>query len=660
MNSETGAAPHVARHLSERRMQALIEASPEVLYRMSPDWGEMHELTGGGFLSDTTDGSRAWLMDYIPVEDQPVVTAAIDEAIRTRGTFCLEHRVRRADGSVGWTLSRAVPVLGESGEILEWAGAASDVTARRAAEQQLRDLNATLEQRIEERSAALRLYRDIVQSNASPIVAFDNDLRVIAYNKAHDTDWMRVFGLEARIGDVPPDLVPAEQGDRLRGFMTRALAGESFTEQAVFGAPDLDQPIWEITYNPLRDEEGRIVGAVHHAVDVSARVRAERRLAEAQDALRQSQKMEAVGQLTGGIAHDFNNLLTVIRGSVDLLRRDDLSAQRRTRYIDAIGETADRAVRLTSQLLAFARRQALKPELLDVEERIGGISDMLDTATGSFVKIVVRAVKRPCIVCADASQFETALVNMAVNARDAMGGAGTLTITLDCEQAMPPIRGHGGGPGPFVTIALHDTGVGIAADDLSRIFEPFFTTKEVGKGTGLGLSQVFGFAKQSGGDVDVHSAPGEGTTITLYLPQADGTAPTRRGDHPADAAIDGQERCVLVVEDNIDVGRFSTQTLDDFGYRTFWVASAEEALERLGRDGNGIDIVFSDVVMPGMGGIELAKRLAVALPALPVVLTSGYSHVLANGGAHGFTLLQKPYSAEQLAKVLQHAVAAPA
>ena len=393
------------------------------------------------------------------------------------------------------------------------------------------------------------------------------------------------------------------------------------------------------------------------AMELESRVEARtRELMISEEALRHTQKIEAVGQLTGGVAHDFNNLLTVIRGSVDLLRRDNLTPERRARYIDAIGDTADRAARLTSQLLAFARRQALKPEVLDVGDRIHRIMEMLDTVTGSQITIDCQAAGEACLVRADAGQFETALVNMAVNARDAMNGAGTLRIALDCGKTMPPIRGHGGGPGPFVTVELMDTGEGIRPEDLERIFEPFFTTKEVGKGTGLGLSQVFGFAKQSGGDVDVRSQPGEGTAFTLYLPQAEAGATPPAMIEEDHGSLEGQDLCVLVVEDNVDVGRFSTQALADLGYRTVWVASAEEALEKLGEDGAGFDAVFSDVVMPGMGGIELAKRLADTHPELPVILASGYSHVLVQDGAHGHELLQKPYSAEQLAKALTRAV----
>ncbi|WP_267361381.1 MULTISPECIES: ATP-binding protein [unclassified Methylobacterium] len=381
------------------------------------------------------------------------------------------------------------------------------------------------------------------------------------------------------------------------------------------------------------------------------------KLAETEAVLRQSQKLEAVGQLTGGVAHDFNNLLTIIRSSVDFLRRPDLAPERRDRYLNAVSETVDRAAKLTGQLLAFARRQTLRPETLDVGARLHSVADLLETVTGARIEVVTELPKHPCHVRVDISQFETALVNMGVNARDAMNGEGRLTLRLACRSSLPAIRGHASAPGPFAAVSLTDTGSGIPSDIIEKIFEPFFTTKEVGKGTGLGLSQVFGFAKQSGGDVDVTSEVGVGTTFTLYLPAVEQEA--HGGDTTGNAATiepGGTGQRVLVVEDNVGVGRFATQILEDLGYSTAWAANAEEAMERLGADGAGFDAVFSDVVMPGMGGVELARLLMRRLPDLPVVLTSGYSHVLAQEGSHGFELLQKPYSAEQVSRVLRGAL----
>ena len=382
-----------------------------------------------------------------------------------------------------------------------------------------------------------------------------------------------------------------------------------------------------------------------------------RELLASEEALRHSQRMDAVGQLTGGVAHDFNNLLTVIRGSVDVLRRPDLPAERRTRYVDAIGDTADRAAKLTGQLLAFARRQTLNPSAFEVGERLRSIGEMLNSVSGSRVTIVLDLPDEPCIVHADVSQFETALVNIAVNARDAMAGEGQLTIKLACAVRKPIIRGQVAADDAFVAVYLTDTGTGISPDDLERVFEPFFTTKDVGKGTGLGLSQVFGFAKQSGGDIDVQSIPGAGTTFTLYLPQAKQGTELDIASPVEARTTKSSGLSVLVVEDNDEVGRFASEALQDMGYRTLLVKSAEDALDALGREDAAFDVVFSDVVMPGIGGLEMAKRLRQTSPELPIILASGYSHVLAREGAHGFPLLQKPYSTEQLARAIDGLVA---
>ncbi|MCJ2018348.1 GAF domain-containing protein [Methylobacterium sp. E-065] len=380
-----------------------------------------------------------------------------------------------------------------------------------------------------------------------------------------------------------------------------------------------------------------------------------------EDALRQAQKMEAVGQLTGGVAHDFNNLLTIVRSSVDFLRRPDLPEARKTRYLDAVSDTVDRAARLTSQLLAFARRQTLNPEVFDVGERLRAVADMLDTVTGARIRIETVIPDGSCSVRADRSQFETALVNMAVNARDAMDGEGTLRLEVRCGCPLPPLRGHAGSEATFVALSVTDEGVGIAPELVERIFEPFYTTKDVGKGTGLGLSQVFGFTKQSGGDVAVSSEVGRGTTFTLYLPEVEPKVTGEQVPESVERQVpiaDGQR--VLVVEDNIEVGRFCTQILEDLGYATTWAANAEEALDRLGTDGAGFQAVFSDVVMPGMGGLELARCLRTRLPGMPVVLASGYSHVLSQDDAHGFEVMHKPYSAEQIGRVLRRVIREPA
>jgi CheY-like chemotaxis protein len=242
-------------------------------------------------------------------------------------------------------------------------------------------------------------------------------------------------------------------------------------------------------------------------------------------------------------------------------------------------------------------------------------------------------------------------VNMAVNARDAMDGEGTLTITVHPVSTIPPIRSHPAIRGDFVAVCIEDTGAGIAPDQIEHIFEPFFTTKGVGQGTGLGLSQVFGFAKQSGGEVRAQSTVGQGTMFVLYLPRVEAAA--QRSEVEPEPLVDGHGTCVLVVEDNADVGTFATQTLSELGYVTVWASNAEEALAELAKDADRFDVVFTDVVMPGMNGIDLAHRIRQDHHDLPVLLASGYSHVLAQNGTYGFELLHKPYSVEQLSRLLR-------
>ena len=397
-------------------------------------------------------------------------------------------------------------------------------------------------------------------------------------------------------------------------------------------------------------EEGRVYASGRDIT--SEKVQAEA-LANAEEALRQAQKMEAVGQLTGGVAHDFNNFLTVMKSSTDLLKRPDLPEERRQRYIGAISDTVDRAAKLTAQLLAFARRQALQPTVFDVGAGIGSLAEMLGTLTGSRIEIVTNLPDPACFVSADPSQFDTAIVNMAVNARDAMQGEGRLTFTVHTVSTIPAVRSHPPISGDFVAVCIEDTGSGITPEQIERIFEPFYTTKGIGEGTGLGLSQVFGFAKQSGGEVRVQSEVGQGTKFVLYLPRVEATADTVAIE--PEPLVDGHGTRVLLIEDNVEVGSFATQTLAELGYSTLLVSNAVAALSELASDADRFDVVFTDVVMPGMNGIELAQEIRSRHGDLPVVLTSGYSHVLAQDGTGGFELLHKPYSVEQLSRILRNA-----
>ena len=386
-------------------------------------------------------------------------------------------------------------------------------------------------------------------------------------------------------------------------------------------------------------------------------------LLHAENALRQSQKLDALGQLTGGVAHDVNNLLAVVSASAELLRNRGLADDQRGQYLERIFETVARAAKLTGQLLAFARQQPLKPEVFDANQQAQGVLDLVRPLLGTQVEIDLQGCEEQCCLAeADINQFETALVNLLVNARDAMDAKGRITVQVQQVDRIPGAPGLSPQPGDFVAISVGDTGCGMASDELEAIFEPFYTTKGVGKGTGLGLSQVFGFAKQSGGEIAVASAPGQGAVFTLYLPWAQGAPLAPDAAPPLDTGGNGPapQVAVLVVEDNDILGEMACEILASLGYRAVWAASAAAALALLGTDGGGFDLVFSDVVMPGMNGIELGLEVRQRYPGLPVVLTSGYNAVMAKEGKHGFELVLKPYTLNTLARAFGQALAGKA
>lgn len=570
--------------------------------------------------------------------------------------FVLEARYRRADGDYRWIRSESQPRWDPSRKHIGFIGVAHDITVAKQAEIDLRMVNDRLETLVAERTEQLRnresqllailettnqyqglldLEGRLLYANATALAAAKIRLEDVVARPFSTSPWFReTSGASEAI----------ERGIR------DAISGAAFRTSLELQLPS-GRRYLDIALRPVTDDGGRVTAILAEAVDTT-----EHRLNE--DALRQAQKMEAVGQLTGGVAHDFNNLLTIIRSATDFLRRRDLPEDRRRRYVDAISDTTDRASKLTSQLLAFARRQPLAPVVFDVAAQVESVADLVRPIMGARISIDVEAPSGKLFALADVVHFETALLNLAVNARDAMCGEGRLVISSRDAREIPPVRSHAARQGDFVAISIEDTGVGIAAEHLTSIFEPFFSTKEVGQGTGLGLSQVFGFVKQSGGDILVSSVVGKGSIFTIYLP---------RMEEPLSAAAialldadvnGGFGSRILVVEDNADVGRFSTELLEDLGYATDWAKSADEALKMLAADEFAYDLVFSDVVMPGMNGVELASIVRSRYPGLPVVLTSGYSNVLAEQAHEGFELVRKPYSVEVLSRVMRKSIGA--
>ncbi len=375
---------------------------------------------------------------------------------------------------------------------------------------------------------------------------------------------------------------------------------------------------------------------------------------KAEEQLRQSQKMEAVGQLTGGIAHDFNNMLAVIIGSLNLAKRRlgkgevDIG-----RFIDGAIDGANRAATLTQRLLAFSRQQPLAPEVVDINKMVGGMSELLDRSLGELVRLEMVLAAGLWRVKADPAQLESAILNLAVNARDAMPKGGRLTIeTSNASIDQKYSREYALIPGQYVLVAVTDNGIGIPDDVVGKVFDPFFTTKEVGKGTGLGLSQVYGFVRQSGGHVKIYSEVDVGTTVKIYLPRFAGDDVTSSASQvAAHPGASMQNETILVVEDDERVRSISCESLRELGYNVLEAASAREALRTI-ENGSVPDLLFTDVVMPDMTGAELAAALSKRHPELKVLFTTGYTRnaIVHNGmldaGKH---LLSKPFAIEDLA-----------
>jgi PAS domain S-box-containing protein len=390
-----------------------------------------------------------------------------------------------------------------------------------------------------------------------------------------------------------------------------------------------------VVIDPIYDETGEHVGFAKITRDITARHQAQLELEAARAELFQSQKLQALGALTGGVAHDFNNLLTVIRGSAELLQRADLPEDKRSRYLEAIIETADRASVLTSHLLAFGRRQSLHPQVIDLNICLDAFAEVLSRTLGSTIEVVLKLAPDLWLVEVDPAHLETAILNAAINARDAMPDGGRITIsTANCPDET----------GDMVCVSVADTGEGMPQDIIDRAFEPFFTTKPVGKGTGLGLSQIHGFAAQTGGRTEIESAPGKGTTIKLVLPRSEKALAFTGSSGIAPNLPKGLN--VLLVEDNDQVREFADHLLKEMHCRVVSVADASEALAALEK--GDVDVLFSDVVMPDMGGVELARIALERYPDLPILLATGYSEDVSDAAATQFEVIRKPYGADTL------------
>lgn len=597
-------------------------------------------------------------------EDLERLSRDIDVTMQRGGAFRCEYRVRHDDGRYRWVEANGRAELDAEGRAVRFPGVLMDIESRRAAEAE-RDRF----------SALLRTF-----AAAVPGVVYAKDLQGRMLVANHGTTLLIGKPPEYYLGKT--DLEFLEDKVQARQVMEtdqRIMHGgvvEQIEERV--DMPDGSETHWFSVKAPLLDDDGQVIGLIGSSIDVTARKNAESALMDlnrtlearvsqaiaereaAEDALRQAQKMEAVGQLTGGIAHDFNNLLAGISGSLDLIRLR--LGQGRTadleRYLAVAQGAAQRAAALTHRLLAFSRRQTLLPVPTDVNALIGGMEELIRRTVGPSIslKVHLAAMLKTCLI--DPAQVENALLNLCINARDALPGGGAISIST-CNQLLVPGADIDPelAPGQYLTIRVSDNGTGMSPEVLAKAFEPFFTTKPVGAGTGLGLSMVYGFARQSGGQVRIASQPGQGTCVYLQLPchAGEAQAPTPQPQGAETPSVASGET-VLVVDDESSVRLFVSELLGNCGYVVIEAADSQAGLQLL-RSDIRIDLLVTDIGLPGgLDGRQMAEAARQARPDLPVLFMTGYAlpHVLGDAPLSPDTaVLTKPFALEALTATVE-------
>ncbi len=623
---------------SEARFQQLARTLEEVFWLYDVERAEFlyvspgYERVWGRSAARLLQRPQEWL-DAVHPDDRGRMAAAF--AGQSRGLFDLEFRIVRADGAIRHIKAKAEPVHSPDGTVQRVAGAARDITAQHEKDARLRLLE----------TAVNRLNDIVLITEAEP---FDEPGPKIVF--VNDAFQRRTgFTREETIGRSPRILQgPATQRDALDRIRHALEAWQPVREELINYTKD-GQPFWlELDIVPLADEKGWFTHWVAVERDIS-----ERKEMEAH--LQQSRKLESLGQLTGGVAHDFNNLLTVMMGNTEILLDRIPPGGLEHRLLKMIGQATERGADLTRRLLAFARRQPLQPRTVDVQELVHGMRDLLVRTLGASIDVRILCEPSTGQAKIDPGQLENAVLNLAINARDAMPDGGALiietrNIELDASYVARYVDLQ---PGRYVCIAVSDTGVGIDPQVLERVFEPFFTTKDKSKGTGLGLAMVYGFVKQSHGHAEIYSEVGLGTTVKLYLPRQSQAADALPVESAPSSVLRGTGQTVLVVEDNELVLEFAVAQLESLGYRVVQAHDGQIALDIL-TSNVPLDLMFTDVVMPGgLSGFELGQRAAELRPGLPVLYTSGYPEgaISAHSAVPpGVRLLTKPYRLEQLAE----------
>lgn len=619
---------------SERRFRLLVEGIVDYAIYMLDTSGYVTNWNAGarrikGYAAEEIIGQHFGV--FYPLEDRAAgLPGRCLEEARKEGRFAAEGWRVRKDGT-RFLASVVIDAIYDEGELIGFAKITRDISERHAAQHALLDSERHLK---------------LLVSGVSDYALYMLDPSGLV------TSWN--IGGERIKGYKPEEIIGQHFSkfytdiDRKAARPARALSIARETgryEEEGWRVRKDGSYFWaSVVIDAIRADDGNIIGFAKITRDITERRNGQIAMEKMQRQLADSQKMEALGQLTGGVAHDFNNLLMIVSGNVTKLRKLVGAQPDATRAVEAIELASRRGGTLTRQLLTFSRRQRVHPETVDLESRVDAIRELLTTALGTHIDLTMDVGSNVWPVTVDPTELEIALVNLVINARDAMPDGGTVTIrirngSLEDDDAAPD--------GEYVAICVGDTGVGIPEDIVAKIFDPFFTTKPIGKGTGLGLSQVHGFAHQAGGTIKVKSTLGEGTQFTIYLPRD--TSYSGASEDVAEESAGGSGT-VLIVEDNPEVAAASAIILEELGYTVRCVSNAETALKDI--ESGPVDLVLSDIVMPGkMDGLGLARALRNQHPRIPIILATGYSDAALNV-RNEFPILRKPYELQELSRAI--------
>jgi two-component system, cell cycle sensor histidine kinase and response regulator CckA len=619
---------------AENRYRTLVEQAPLATYTSTPNAqivymsSQIEAICGISAAAIMADHEILWRAMH--PDDYEAVRSATHEAVETQGGFSLEYRLVRPDGSIVWILDRTSPVMSAEGETLYRQGFLVDVTD----EKQRAEALLVREEEFTSAFGHAPIGMAVVSLDGHWTQVNEAICEIVGYSE------------EELLSLTFQDVTHADDLETDLAHVRRLLAGEDRRYEMEKRYIHKDGHVVPVllSVSLVRNADGDPLHFISQIQDLTERNRLE-------DDLRQSQKMEAVGRLAGGIAHDFNNLLTAVAGYGELILSRHLPGERDHRDAEHILQSADRAAKLTAQLLAFSRRQVLQPQVFRFDDALTATDDLLRRLIGAHVEIETTLGAGTAHVKADRAQIEQVVINLAVNARDAMPDGGKLTIASRLQELPTPGWPETAlEPGLYAVLEVSDTGHGMDAGTQSQVFEPFFTTKALGDGTGLGLATVYGTVKQTGGDVTVTSTLGRGTTFRVLLPLAE--APEQAPNTEVASVCGPGTETILLAEDEDVVRELVREVLQARGYAVLEAAHPGQALE-LARSHRGvIHLLLTDVVMPGMSGRALADRLGLERPGIPVLYTSGYTSGRFGGddslgiGAH---FIQKPFSAEQLA-----------